>query len=417
MTDRRVALLSSLVLLVGGGLALRSLVIDLWPLFLPLLFFPLALWFAFSSRRSTFLLRTVASGLAVTFILGLSLTVHMVKRVQSPDQIGFVHDGAVQTEDAMHFLRQGVNPYTADYRQSPFGNFIDTFSRGARPNPAWTHHIYLPFHLLGSLPFQWSFEQVTGWYDQRIVYILAEGVAIFFLVRLASRWGREWQLSIALIFALNPFWTKLFINGFNDIFVFFFMAGCFWALARGRPLAAGIWFGLALASKQSAWLFIPFFAVLLWSQRQYLKHWWQGVVGAAAVTAVIVAPFILWSPKNFILDTIHYPAGTLATSYPVSGSGFSMYLLDKGIIHSMWDYYPFFWWQLALAGPVLVAALLLVRRWPRLEVAIVGSTLFAAVFWYFSRFFNINYITYLTFFLIAALAWWGPRYRLSDARS
>lgn len=318
-----------------------------------------------------------------------------------------IHDGAVQTEDAITFFLRGENPYSADYRSMPFGGFLDGFSRGVRPNPAWWHHVYLPFHFLASLPFSYALNHLTGWYDQRLVYILAEIASLVFIIRLAR--GREWQLFVGLLFLLNPFWVKFFVQGYNDIFVFSLMAGMLWYLQKGRWNWAGVMYGLACASKQSAWMFAPFFIVYLyWKGRSAKRDWRIPALLAFGVAAFFLLPFLFWDAKGFIDDIYRYPAGSLPTSYPISGFGISDVLVSIGFIQSMWDYYPFIYLQALIAGPLLAVLLFLQRMRNTLTQLVISAMVFSFTFWFLSRFFNWNYVSYLSFFAVAALAIAGP---------
>jgi uncharacterized membrane protein len=74
-----------------------------------------------------------------------------------------------------------------------------------------------------------------------------------------------------------------------------------------------VFLGLALASKQIAWFFIPFYAVLVW--RHYsLKEAISRLVIAGSIGLAINMPFILWNPQAWV-------AGVLA---PVADPMFPM---------------------------------------------------------------------------------------------
>lgn len=406
VSERRIAWASALLFPV---LAIMSFVLlHAWWAFIfsPILLVPLLLVWKGGSPGRTWFYRAMCM-VAVTSVFFLVLEVNqMAIRAKTVPTRG-IHDGAVQTEDAITFFLRGENPYSADYRSMPFGGFLDGFSRGIRPNPAWWHHVYLPFHFLASLPFSYVLNHLTGWYDQRVVYVLAEIVSFFFVIGLAR--GREWRLLIGLLFALNPFWIKFFVQGYNDIFVFTFMAGMLWCFQRGRWSWGAILFGLACASKQSAWMFAPFFvAYTVWHGGVVGWRRWRPTFIAAGVAALFILPFFLWNPKDFIDDIYRYPAGSLTTSYPISGFGISDLMVSSGIIKSIWDYYPFIYLQAAIAGPLLVVLLYLQRMRNSLTQLVISASVFSFTFWFLSRFFNWNYVSYLTFFTLAALAIAGP---------
>lgn len=401
----RIALASAVWLAVFGGFFPRFLEMPWLAALAPVAVVPLALVAWNRDPRRTYGLRVgLTVGYAVV-VLGASLINLMVAREQV-DTVKYVHDGAVQTEDAVEFLLDGVNPYAADYSQSAFGGFDNAFP-GGRPNPPDTHYIYLPFHILASVPFSAALRAWTGWYDQRIVYILAELLAVAFLVRLAR--GSEWRLLIATVFLFNPFWSKFFVLGFNDIFVFALLAGCLWAVQRGRWVQAGVWFGLAAASKQHAWLVVPFLLLyIILEARRLRRDWRPAVLAALGTAAVFLIPFIAWGPQDFLDDTFRYASGSLVTSYPITGFGIAPQLVDIGVIRSIWDYYPFWIFQLAAGLPLLIILLFIQRQRNTLPWVLVSTILFGFTFWFFSRFFQWNYITFLSFLGIAALALAGP---------
>ncbi len=404
--EGRIALLGSLLFAYNGVWTLRLFSIARWYLFLPALLAPLVLVLAVRSVRKTLIPRTVIIGCFIVLLLATTFGVQMIKRAQT-GPTRFIHDGAVQTEDSVTFLTAGVNPYSADYRQSPFGGYIDTFSQGVRPNPAWTHYVYLPFLTLASVPFSVGLRSVTGWFDERVVFILAELLAVVMVVRLAR--GREWRLLIGSLFLLNPIWTNFFVIGFNDVFMFALLAGCLASLQRRQWLAAGIWYGLAAASKQSAWLFAPFFlAYLVWGLRASRRQWGRSVAAAALTAAIIIGPFFLWDPQGFIDDVWKYPTGSAEWSYPIAGSGFGPWLVRWGFIKSRWDYYPFGIIQAVVGLPLLGVLLWRLKRSPTLARMILFSVVFGFVWWFFSRYYNNNYYAYFTFLLIAGLAAAGP---------
>ena len=85
-------------------------------------------------------------------------------------------------------------------------------------------------------------------------------------------------------------------------------------LFRNRRWSSALLFGLALASKQTAWFFLPFYAILLF--RQYsLKEVLYRMTIASGVFLVFNLPFILWNPHAWLsgmltpLDSYMFPMG------------------------------------------------------------------------------------------------------------
>ena len=93
----------------------------------------------------------------------------MIRQATNPWQ--HIIDGGLQTEEAIKYLLQGKNPYTEDYIGTPLVNWFHPIE-GVEENPALYHNVYLPFSFLFSVPFYLVVKNVTGWYDQRLVYLL-----------------------------------------------------------------------------------------------------------------------------------------------------------------------------------------------------------------------------------------------------
>ena len=144
----------------------------------------------FLAKRDRSNWRTALIALTAVFILTAGLGRHITLRL-SFDKFGYVHDGLVQTEEAARFFRQGVNPYSADYRATSFGRAGDYFSLGQRSNPAWDHYVYLPGAFLLIAPFQTLSEHVGGLFDGRFVYGWLWLGALVLLVWLAPRRYRD----------------------------------------------------------------------------------------------------------------------------------------------------------------------------------------------------------------------------------
>ncbi len=126
------------------------------------------------------------------------------------------------------------------------------------------------------------------------------------------------------------------IYGQNDSFVLAWIVFSLWLWQRGEgrgggwQIASAAVFGLACASKPTAWFLAPFY--LLWIAagsgrqsrprrgpwlRQALRPGWP-----ALVTALLVAgPYFVWNPAAMFDDVWKWSAGTSATAYQIWGWG------------------------------------------------------------------------------------------------
>ncbi len=313
----------------------------------------------------------------------------------------FVHDGVIQTEEAVKFLLAGKNPYAENYLDTPLAMW--TFTEGnLTENPALYHSAYLPFLFLFSMPFYLLFQATVGWFDERVIYLTLFLAAVFLVRRLARTPGRQRALMLAI--SLNPLFVPFLIEGRNDVFVLFWLGLSLVSLHADRPYGSAIYFALACASKQTAWFLAPFYFLYSSRAHSFSKLARQFFL-CAAVFIAIVLPFVLWDPNAFIDDLFRYTAGTTAHSYPIKSIGFGGLALALGWIPNNAAYFPFDLLQLAFGLPTFVLLLLYQRARnsaSRMWIAYAAMTVVIA---FFSRVFNDNHLGYvLSLFALGALS-------------
>jgi hypothetical protein len=133
-----------------------------------------------------------------------------------------------------------------------------------------------------------------GWHEMSTFYIAWIVLAYLLLAWLAPWRLRPWLAPLAL--ANLAYWDYA-IHGFSEgLVVFLILAG--WVTWRRAWLSA-VLMGVAIATRQDAWLFAVFYAILIGRT--------SGWRDAARRLAVMVAlfglangPFILWSPTAWI---------------------------------------------------------------------------------------------------------------------
>ncbi len=172
-------------------------------------------------------------------------------------------------------------------------------------------------------------------------YMLSYAALVFVAWKVAHPALRPWVLLLAM--ANIPMWSST-VGGNLDIFYALLIA-LVWLLREHRWRSA-ICFGLALASKQIAWFFIPFYLIMTY--RQYgIKEAMYRMTIAGSIGLAINLPFILWNPHAWL-------AGVLA---PVVDPMFPM---GVGIINlSVTHLLPFFpqWVYSALEGVAMLLSL------------------------------------------------------------
>lgn len=325
----------------------------------------------------------------------------------------YSHDGGVlQTEATIDFLLQGKNPYVEDYTQTPMATWGHPDFR-----TALYHYPYLPWTFVFSAPF-YLLGKALGFYDQRLVYLLLMSVALVVTHRLAETPRTKLALTAAI--GLNPLLALDLIFGQNDLFVlcwilFSLVAWQQWARqqyqASGALLLSLICFGLACASKPTAWFFAPFYGLLLLAdQPAFLTGGWTNwftIVRlilwrsrwALLVFGALVLPYVFWNPFAFYDDVWRWSNGQGETGYQIWGWGASNFVLAWGWVNSRFAQWPFWQLELLCALPVLLWFLHRQRHHNALFTACWHYGVFLFVFFYSSRFLNENYLSYILPFL------------------
>ncbi len=329
----------------------------------------------------------------------------------------YSHDGGViQTEATIAFFWQGKNPYAEDYTQTPMATWGHPDFR-----TALYHYPYLPWTFIFSAPF-YQLGQVIGFYDQRMIYLLLMTVALWLVSRLGTT--PRVKLALTATLGLNPLLALDLIFGQNDAFVlcwviFSLVAWHAWKRhGYGAPrllVLSAICFGLACASKPTAWFFAPFYGLLLVAdQTQGTKLDWKTWFTLAPLIiwrsrwamfpfALLILPYVIWDPFAFYDDVWRWSNGQGETGYQIWGWGASNFVLALGWVSNRFDQWPFWRLEVLCALPLLVWFLLRQRRHNTLAVACWHYGVFLFVFFYSSRFLNENYLSYILAFLSLGL--------------
>ncbi|TMG36221.1 MAG: DUF2029 domain-containing protein [Chloroflexi bacterium] len=319
----------------------------------------------------------------------------------------YIHDGALMVEEAARKLLHGMNPYVADYLDTPM------FYWPMINNPALYHLTYFPFMFLVTVPFVWLFDHVGIFWDQRYLYLPAYVATLCVVPFLIPRRGEpphplgvhdgdmRARLALTAIVALNPQLFPFVVEGRNDFFVLLPLFGAVLLLQRERRTLASLAFAVAGAAKLHALFILPFVAVYLVATRRPRtvgEAWsalWRPAWPAALVLAATFVPFLVNDFAAFYDDVVRYNAGGAAWTYPISGMGFSALLLALGVIEYRQADFPFAAVEIAVAAPI--AAWWLVRLWRRPTIATLlsGYALALLAFLFFGRYFQGNYLGFI----------------------
>jgi uncharacterized membrane protein len=108
--------------------------------------------------------------------------------------------------------------------------------------------------------------------------------------------------------AIIPIAGLLMVAGGDDLPVVALMVLSLVLASNGRPGWSGAVAGLAAATKQTAWVLVPFLitGLLINEGRRAAIR-----AGAAllAVSLVVIVPFVVWNPGAFVEDVIRFPLG------------------------------------------------------------------------------------------------------------
>lgn len=367
------------------------------------------------SGQSQFAVKLIALlGLIGAFVI-LPTLAAMIYRQNSAPHL-YIHDGAIQTEEAIKFLLAGKNPYLETYAYTPMGQWFfrePGFSR----NPSLEHLPYLPWVVIFSLPFYWLSQTFIGWYDQRLVFLGMLITTMLILLRL--RQNAHNRLALLMMIALNPLFVPFFIEGRNDIVVLFWLIGALYLLQQRHWSWAGVWIAAAAASKQTAWFMLPFFVLFVLNPAQR-QHWRdllpraRILIPALVFFVLVVMPFVLWDARAFVEDVINYQSGVSygTANYPIKSLGFGSLVLGFDWVESSAATFPFSIFQIVFGGLTLIV--LLIYQWRHNTIAqmMLNYALLLFVFAFFSRTFNDNHLGFVLIWFILPSFWTDSTLRM-----
>lgn len=335
----------------------------------------------------------------IAITLGGVVVTAMFDRARTAPVYG-VHDIILQQEAAMRYLLVGKNPYKETY----FGTQVEMFNydepgNTEAVNPALYHFVMPPWYVLFPFAFYYTAIPVLGFFDGRMALLFTMGM----LVTALWYWYRDKAIArIAMIMtALSPSVVDYFVEGRSDVFALSWLVVSLVLLSRKRYVWSGIMLALALMSKQTIWFVLPFFMLYVWLRTQKRKADFRRMVFAVTVVSLLLAvPFMAWDFRAFFESVVLYLTGNSATSYPISGYGWGMVLQSIGWIRDIHAYYPFIFWQTAVALPLLIALLRWLSRKPSESRLVISYAVFLGVYWYFSRYFNNSHLGFLSMLFV-----------------
>jgi uncharacterized membrane protein len=275
----------------------------------------------------------------------------------------------------------------------------------------FTHFVYPPLIPLVAIPMIFMADLTHADVELQYIYIAVLVMAVVFILRRVTDWSER---SLVLLFTLgNPLLVLYAAAGLNDMLMFGLLISAAALLMNRQWVVSGVLLGLAMASKQTAWFYIPLWALLL-------RTWWQAntmefrrgirqhVVAMLATAAAIYLPFVINNPVAVFDDLVRFLSGSIPGSYPVGGSTIWQFAVLQNA-----QRYPF------IAVPSQVAVLMMAvilfafvvwrfRRRMTVPLWIILSTGILFGISIVNRFNYENYLSSLTFGIVAG--WLLMRY-------
>jgi hypothetical protein len=343
--------------------------------------------------RGSFTTRARVAHLAAiiaTFVIIPTLASIILRETGKP--YTYIHDGALMVEEASRKFLDGMNPYVADYLDTPmfFWPMIN--------NPALYHLTYFPFMFLVTGPFVWFFDHFGFVWDQRYLYFPAY-IGTLALVPFIVEGGAR-RLAMTAAIAINPQLFPFVVEGRNDFFVLLFLFAGLALLMRERRTISSLAFAAAGAAKLHALIFLPFVAVYLIATKRprNLREAVAALVPTWPAALFLLATFVPFLANNFGAfydDVVSYNAGGAAWTYPISGMGFSAILLALGLISYRQADFPFAAIEIAVAAPIAVWWFIRLWQRPTIATLLAGYALTLLAFLFFGRYFQGNYLGFI----------------------
>jgi hypothetical protein len=169
-----------------------------------------------------------------------------------------------------------------------------------------THVSYPALSFAPLVPFVWAgASSVTPFYGLCLLLLIVA------LVIGAPSEARPWIALLAL--ASAPLLDATVAGSLDVQWILLMFVAWRWS---GRSILSTVALGLAIASKQLAWFFLPYYAIYIW-RRYDVRAAVARLGGAAAIFLAVNAPFFLNAPRAWLAGVL---APQVAPMFP-SGTG------------------------------------------------------------------------------------------------
>lgn len=183
-------------------------------------------------------------------------------------------------------LIKGVNPY-----QMTFITINEPNYKNIEPN----YFSYTPGVLIFSVPAVLFFK------DQRIFFAIANiitSILIYLIIKRNKKIPNIYSFTLPLIFLFNPSSYFIILRGWTDPVVILFLTLIATSLVFKKFKNSALILLAIIATTKQTLIFIPLF---------FLSYWQKGLRALFTIVILsgfIVIPFVIWSPKDFLQDTV-----------------------------------------------------------------------------------------------------------------
>lgn len=125
-------------------------------------------------------------------------------------------------------------------------------------------------------------------------YLLSYLILVWVAWKVTRQELKPWVLLLA--FANVPMLTAAMSGSLDIFYTLLLILAWLW---REKRWHSALSFGLALASKQLAWFFMPFYFILIWRQHGFREAILR-IILAGSLALAINLPFIIWNPLAWL---------------------------------------------------------------------------------------------------------------------
>ncbi len=263
--------------------------------------------------------------------------------------------------DVYDYLKKGALGFISG--QNPYSMVYTKMYKDVNPD----FYSYLPGMIFLTLPFVFFFG------DPRYTVIAAELMVALIIYRIYRKNNGKYIYSLLVL--NNPISLYMVEQSYTEPIILFLLVLFAWSMVKNKKIAAILSFGIALATKQYMIFLLP---LIMRFKMDFKKKLFISL-GAILTAAVLIIPFYLWSPVDFLHDALF-----LQLNFPPRYEGLTLFsfLHQYGITYN------------AIVGNILIAAGLIfvyIRKKINISQFFYLSSFAFLIIFFFNKWAFINY--------------------------